>query len=128
MEVSEPEILYKDLSYKIIGICMDVHRNLGRGFTEVIYKDALEYELQNAGINYDRERKYKVHYKDIILPHFYYADFIIDNCIVLEAKAVSCFSNAHRKQTINCLAASGLRLGILINFGEDSLKYARVAL
>ena len=71
------EIVFKDESYKIIGICFDVHNNLGAGFLEIVYKDALEYEFRKADIPYQREKCYDVNYKGIILPHKFYADFIV---------------------------------------------------
>ena len=70
------ELIHKEESYKIIGICMEVHNNLGPGFLEVVYKDALEYEFLKASIPYQREKKYDVRYKDILLPHNFYADFV----------------------------------------------------
>lgn len=70
-------ILYKEESYRIIGICLDVHNNLGAGFLEIVYKDALEYEFRNADIHYEREKLYEVNYKGIILPHKFYADFVV---------------------------------------------------
>ena len=70
------ELLYKDESYKIIGACMEVYNELGKGHSEVIYKDALEYEFSLRNIPYERERLYKVKYKDIVLPHYFKADFV----------------------------------------------------
>lgn len=80
------------------------------------------------GIHYSREKKFDISYKGNLLPHKYKADFIIDNKIVLELKAVSSLSSSHVKQTLNYLAVSKLKLGLLINFGEDSLKYKRIVL
>jgi GxxExxY protein len=71
------KIVYKEESYKTIGICMDVHRELGQGFLEIVYKDALEYEFRKKNIEFAREVEYEVNYKDIILPHKFYADFVI---------------------------------------------------
>lgn len=121
-------IIYKEESYKIIGICMEVHNQLGKGFNEIVYSDALEIELMDNGIHYSREKKFDISYKGNLLPHKYKADFIIDNKIVLELKAVSSLSSSHVKQTLNYLAVSKLKLGLLINFGEDSLKYKRIVL
>ncbi len=123
-----PQLIYKDETYQIIGLCMEVHNQLGKGFNEVVYGDALEIELIDRDINYSRESKYAISYKGNILPHKYKADFIIDNKIVLEIKAISCLTSSHLKQTLNYLAVTELRLGLLINFGEDSLKYKRVIL
>ena len=71
------DLIYKEESYKIIGICFEVHNNLGPGFLEIVYKDALEYEFKRAGIPFEREKEYEVNYKDIILPHKFYADFVV---------------------------------------------------
>ena len=70
-------ILYKNESYKIIGACMEVHNQLGPGFLEIVYKDALEVEFTKIGIPYSREKEYAVRYKDTILPHKFYADFVV---------------------------------------------------
>lgn len=122
------DIIYKEEAYKIIGICMEVHNQLGKGFNEVVYADALEIELTDNGIEYSREKKFGITYKGNLLPHKYKADFIINDKIVLELKAISCLTSAHIKQTLNYLAVSKLNLGLLINFGEDSLKYKRIVL
>jgi len=124
----EKKLLFKEEAYEIIGCCMEVHNELGKGFSEIVYSDALEIEFQKQGIEYKRERKYKITYKGIVLSHYYIADFIIDNKIILEIKAIEKLANNHIKQTLNYLAASKLRLGLLVNFGEDSLNYKRVIL
>jgi GxxExxY protein len=122
------ELLFKEESYKIVGACIEVHRVLGKGHSENIYKDALEIEFRDRGIHYSREKKYDVEYKGIILPHHYYADFVLYDQIILEAKAIEGLTNSHIKQTLNYLAASKLKLGLLVNFGEDSLSYKRIIL
>lgn len=122
------DLLYKDDTYKIIGICMAVHRELGKGFSEIVYGDALEIEFIDNNINYSREKQFDIVYKGNLLPHKYKADFIIENKIVLEIKAISSLTDSHVKQTLNYLAVSKLKLGLLINFGEDSLKSKRVIL
>jgi GxxExxY protein len=120
------ELLYKDEIYKIVGLCMEVHRELGSGQDEVIYKDALAIELQRAGISFAREQKYDVVYKGVVLPHFFFADFVIYDKILFEGKAVKQIAEAHTKQTLNLLAVSKLQLGLLANFGADSLEWKRV--
>src|SRR5690349_21342173 len=110
------ELLYADLSYKVIGLCMEVHRILGKGHSEVVYKDALEYELKKAGIAFSREKCFKISYKDTTLSHHYFADFVVDDKVVLETKAIDSLTDNHAKQTLNYLAASKLKLGILVNF------------
>jgi GxxExxY protein len=120
------ELIYKEEFYKIIGICMEVHRLLGRGFLEIIYKDALEYEFNKNNIPFEREKEYKIPYKEIILQHKYYADFVVFDKIILEVKAVNGIIDDFIKQTLNYLSASNNKLGIIVNFGEDSLKYKRL--
>jgi GxxExxY protein len=122
------ELYLKQESYIIIGICMEVHKILGKGHSEVIYGDALEYEFKKNKIHYEREKKYNISYKEIILPHYYFSDFVVFDKIILAIKAISEISNSEIKQTLNYLAASKNKLGLLINFGEDSLKYRRIIL
>ena len=122
------ELIYKDEAFKLVGCCMEVHRELGKGHAEVIYKDALEIEFQRQGISFKRELEFKLAYKGVILPHNYFADFVVMDKIILEAKAIECLIDSHVEQTLNYLAASKLKLGLLVNFGEDSLSYKRVVL
>jgi hypothetical protein len=122
------DIIYKDEAYNIIGACMEIHNALGQGFNEVVYKDTLEIEFTNRQIYFEREKKFEIRYKNILLPHYYITDFILMDRIILEVKAIEALSSAHIKQTLNYLAASKLKLGLLVNFGEDSLSHKRVAL
>jgi GxxExxY protein len=122
------EFLYREDTHRLIGLCMEIHRELGKGHDEVIYKDALVVELNRASVPFARERKYEVNYKGVVLPHFYYADFVVLDKILFEAKAVEKSTDAHVKQVLNYLAASKLRLGLLVNFGGDSLEWKRVVL
>lgn len=71
------DLIYKEEVYEIIGICMEIHRELGKGFSEIVYKDAIEYECKRQECLYEREKEFSVHYKDIILPHKYFADFVV---------------------------------------------------
>jgi len=112
----------------IIGIAMEVHKFLGRGFSEIVYKDAMEYEITKKGIEYEREKEYKVKYKEIILPHRFYADFVVYNAVILEIKASRGIVEEHYGQTINYLAASKCKVGLILNFGESSLICKRVVL
>jgi GxxExxY protein len=123
-----PEFLYREDTHRLIGLCMEIHRELGKGHDEVIYKDALVVELSRANIRFIREKKYEVGYKGVILPHPYFADFVVLDKILFEAKAVEQLADAHVKQVLNYLAASKLRLGLLVNFGGDSLEWKRVIL
>ncbi|KIC00442.1 NADH:ubiquinone oxidoreductase [Flavobacterium sp. KMS] len=112
-------------TYKIIGICMEVHRNLGPGLLEIIYKDALEIEFKENNILFEREKEYSIEYKGKILPHKFYADFIINQDIVLEVKAIKEFSNEHIAQVLNYIKLSGSEVGLLVNFQTKSLQYKR---
>lgn len=107
---------------------MEIHRELGRGFSEIVYKDALEWELNQRNISFQREKVYEVNYKQIVLPHSFVADFVILDNIILEVKAKNGFVEDHLEQTINYLAVSKCPVGLLINFGENSLKFKRFAL
>lgn len=122
------DLLFKEECFKLVGLCMEVHRELGRGHDEVIYKDALVVELSRAGVPFAREKKFEITYKGVLLAHPYYADFVIWDKIILEAKAIERLIDAHVKQVLNYLAASKLRLGLLVNFGGDSLEWKRVIL
>ena len=107
---------------------MEIHRTLGKGFSEVVYKDAMEYEFKLKRKNYNREKRFDIDYKGYILPHTYHADFVYDNKMILEVKAQQYVIEDHYQQTINYLAVSKMKLGLIINFGEDSLKFKRVIL
>lgn len=122
------QIIYKNESYFVIGLCMDIHNELGKGFSEAVYSDALEIELKSNGVPFKKEVKFDIIYKGKKLKHHYFADFIVDDKIILELKAVEKISSSHVKQTLNYLAASKMKLGLIINFGEDSLAYKRVLL
>lgn len=118
----------KDETYQIIGICMEVHNCLGAGFLEVVYKDALEIEFKKAAIQFEREKEYPVNYKGIILPHKFYADYVVFDQIILEIKAVKALADEHIAQTINYLKVSGNEIALLVNFNELKLNYKRIIL
>lgn len=120
--------ILKKETYEIIGLCMEVHNNLGAGFLEVVYKDALEYEFQVKNIPYQREKEYAVNYKGINLPHKFFADFVVFNTIILEVKCASCIANEHAAQAINYLKVSKNRIALVVNFGEVRLNYKRLIL
>ena len=124
----DDRLIYREEAYRIIGLCMEVHRILGKGHSEVVYKDALEHEFSTNQIPFSREKSYKIKYKNIILPRGYNADFVVYDKIILESKAIDGLTSGHVKQTLNYLAASKLKLGLLVNFGEESLTHKRVVL
>lgn len=119
---------HQEETYKIIGIAMEIHRQLGKGFSEIVYKDAFEYEFKNHDIFYEREKEYLVNYKGTILPHKFYADFVVLDKIILEVKAKKAVIEEHYAQVMNYLAISKLEVGLLINFHEKSLEHKRIIL
>ena len=122
------DIIYKQESYAIVGTLFDVYNQLGSGFSEIVYKDALELEFNSRNIPFQREREYSVSYKGTILPHKFYADFVIFNKIILEIKSADNIHDRHIAQCINYLKVSGNKLAILANFHKDLLDHKRIAL
>jgi len=128
MDLLENNIIYKDESYKIIGACMEVHNNLGCGFLEAVYQEALEIEFERRKIPFVKEKPLKIYYKGIELKKEYVADFICYNKIIIETKAATELKSDHIAQTLNYLKITGYKLGLLVNFGTTSLKYKRIVL
>jgi GxxExxY protein len=106
---------------------MEVRRVLKHGLLENVYKDALELEFERERVSYSRERQYKISYKGNYLRHFYVADFVLLDKIILEVKAVDNLQSSHFVQVKNYLHLSKLPLGILVNFGLPSLQFQRIA-
>ena len=119
-------ILYKKESYDIIGAAMEVHNELGPGFLESVYHEALSIEFEDRKIPFSSEKTLEVVYKQRVLNKYFEADFICFDQIIVEIKAVTELNNIHKAQVINYLKATGRKLGILINFGEESLEYERL--
>lgn len=122
------EYYLKDETYSIIGLCIEVHKVLGKGHNENVYGDALEYEFKMNNIPYEREKQYNINYKNIVLPRYYFSDFTVFGEIILELKAIQTLTSSETKQVLNYLAAAKNKIGLLVNFGEDSLKYKRLIL
>lgn len=119
-------LLYPEESYNIIGACMNVHNNLGPGFYEAVYQEALEYEFGIQHIPFSKQTRLRIRYNDIQLGKYYIADFVCYDFILLEIKATPIIYDPQKYQLLNYLKATGLELGILINFGEKSLNYKRM--
>lgn len=119
------DILFKELSFAIIGAAMEVHRVLGPGFLEAVYESALAYELTLRGIHFEPQKHLPVYYKEQLLGE-YIADLVIEEQIILELKAVSAISPVHEAQAHHYLAATGLKLAIILNFGAESLQQKRI--
>ena len=114
------ELLYKDETYQIIGACLEVYNELGSGFLEEVYQEALEIVFKERGISYSREQQIKVQFKSHFLKKTYRADFICFDHIMVELKALSTLTGTHEAQLINYLKATRLEIGLLINFGSSS--------
>ncbi len=120
------EIIYKDEAFKIIGAAMEVHKTLGNGYLEAVYHEALMIEFEKRGIPYMHEEPLYIKYKDVQLKKTYVADFVCYEKIIIEVKALSQLNSDHESVVLNYLKASGLKLGILINFGASSLENKRL--
>ena len=116
----------EELTGKIINACMEVHNELGNGFLEPVYQEALEEEFKIQGIPYVREKLLPVMYKGKQLKKEYYADFVCYDDIIVELKAVSVLSKPHKAQVLNYINAANKEIGLLINFGETKLKWERL--
>jgi GxxExxY protein len=119
-------IIYKNESYKLMGIMFDIHNNLGKGFSEIVYKDAIEYEFEKSKIFFEREKEYQVKYKEVFLKHKFYADFVVFNSIILELKCCKSITDSHIAQAMNYLKVSENKLAVIVNFNNDSLEYKRI--
>lgn len=121
----KPEYKYSELTGKVIGCCIEVHTALGNGFQEVVYQRALEYEMELQGIGFAREFEMPIFYKEKQVG-LRRADFLVENKISVELKAVIHLENVHLAQAINYLEAYNLEVGLLINFGNTKLEFHRV--
>jgi GxxExxY protein len=120
-------LLFKDEVYKIIGLCMEVYNTLGYGFLEIIYKDAIQIELEANNIPFVREKEFPVFYKGNPLKRTFFSDFLVFDTIIVEVKAGADGIAADTfSQTINYLKASKKKVGVIINFGKRKLEYKRV--
>jgi len=122
--MSDRGFFYKELTYDAIGAAMEVHKVLGPGFVESVYERALAREFELRSITYQRQAILTVPYKGIVAGEFK-ADFLVDDKVIVELKAVKQLTPLHEAQLINYLKATGRRVGLLLNFGARSLEYKR---
>lgn len=119
------ELLYSDISENILACCFDLVKELGSGFLENIYKNALFIAIKQKGLNVTTEKTFEVIFRDHKIGK-YIADLIIENLIIVELKCCKSLLPEHQAQLINYLKASGLPVGLLINFGNQKLEYKRL--
>lgn len=121
-------LIYKDETYKIVGACMEVHQQLGCGYLEAVYQEALAYEFMERNIPFEREKVLNIIYKNKMLKHSYKADFVCFGKIIVELKALPSLTTIEEAQVINYLKITGNKLGLLVNFGKESLETIRKVL
>ena len=120
---------YKDITQKILGAAFEVHKFLGSGFQEVIYQRALAIEMKKAGLEFAREIEQDIYYKNFPKPiGTRRADFVVAGKVLVELKAITELEDVHKAQLLNYLKAYRLEVGLLINFGEKSLRHERLIL
>ena len=121
------ELIYSEETYQLVGLAMQVHRELGCGFLEPVYQEAFEILLKKSGVPYEREKLLPIYFMGERLKKEYYADFVCYGKIIVEFKAVSELTAVHDAQVMNYLKATRFKLGLLFNFGQNSLVHRRFA-
>ncbi len=116
----------KEECYEVIGCCMDTHNELGCGFLESVYQEALSLEFSRKNIPYEKEKILDITYKGKTLNKKFIADFVCYNELIVELKAVDHIANEHIAQVLNYLKATGYRVGLIVNFGRTKLQYKRL--
>lgn len=123
------ELLFKDEAFSIVGAAIEVHRTLGSGFLEAVYQEALGMEFMSRKVPFTAQHPIKIMYKGMMLEKEYVADFVCYDQIIVELKALDALTSKEMSQLLNYLKATGLRLGILINFGSvGKLEWKRFVL
>ena len=120
-------LLHQELTNKILKACYTVHNELGCGFLEKVYQEALAIQMTEMGIPFEREKQLPITYHGKMLNCEYFVDFVVDNKVIVELKAVTEMSTVFEAQTINYLKATGIKVGLLINFGVTQLQIKRFA-
>lgn len=120
------KLLFEDETFKVIGACIKVHKKLGSGFTEAVYQKALEKEFLNADIPFEQQKKLPIYYDGELLDEFFVADFVCYSNVLLEIKSVPAIQDQMKQHVLNFLKSSNLEVGMLLNFGEKTLKWKRL--
>ena len=119
----EGELLFGELTHRVIGAAMEVHRVLGGGFLEFVYEEALSYELEVLGVPFERQKDLDIRYKDLIIPRKYRADLVVEDKILIENKSAGAITSVDEAQLIHYLRATGFHVGLILNFGKSSLEW-----
>ncbi len=127
MNANERELILKDEAYQIVGAAMEVSTQLGCGFLEAVYQEALEIELAERRIPYIPQKRIKISYKSRVLSKEYIADFLCHDRIVVEIKAIKTITKIEEAQILNYLKTTNLPLGLIVNFGTPQLEWKRYA-
>jgi GxxExxY protein len=125
--MAEKDLVHNELTRAVIGAAMEVHSTLGPGFLESVYEAAMAIELNLGKVPYERQKPIPVMYKGEKAKDFF-CDFLVDGKVLVELKALKTITNVEEAQVLNYLKATGLQVGLLINFGEQSLRYKRLVL
>ncbi len=120
------KLIYEEETYIILGICMEIHKSLGPGFQEPVYKEAMDYEFEVKEVPFEKERKFQIEYTVIQLRKKFFVDYVVFGKILLEVKATSAHHASFEAQTLNYLKASGMKVALIVNFGQSSLQYKRL--
>jgi len=119
------DLLFEDLTYKIIGAAIEVHKILGPGYLESVYEDALCYELEALDIRFQRQVDLDVKYKNVVFKRKFRADLLVEEKVLVENKAITTLTASDEAQLFNYLKTTGLRVGLLFNFGSSKLQKIR---
>ncbi len=119
------DLLFEDLTYAIIGAAIEVHKVLGPGYLESVYEDALCYELEALNINFQRQMDLDINYKNVVFTRRFRADLLVEEKILVENKAIKTLTVSDEAQLFNYLKTTGLRVGLLFNFGSSRLQKVR---
>ena len=123
--MAETKLVLEEETYKVIGACINVHKKLGNGFSEAVYQEALVKELSKATIPFEQQKKLSIYYDGSRLNKHFVADFVCFEKILVEIKSMDFLNSNIKQQALNYLKSTNLEVGLLINFGENSLTWKR---
>jgi len=124
--MQKTELVHGDLTYKLIGLAMEVHRRLGPGFLEKVYDQAYIIELDLVAIKYVYQQLFRIQYRDQFLRKLYAPDFVVEGKVLVDNKSIQAIGDLERAKMINYLKVTKLEVGLIINYGNLSLEWERV--